>query len=78
MEVQYLCELSKSLPCGLVAGKSLMLMAIEVDNPFRSPNGRTVVDFSFARDTSAVGNGKQRKARSADIEPHDYWGRPVS
>src|SRR5216683_2372295 len=30
-----------------------------------------------ARDTSAVGNGKQRKARSADREPHDYCGRPV-
>ena len=29
------------------------------------------------RDTSAVGNGKQRKARSADREPHDYCGRPV-
>ena len=43
MEVQYLCELSKSLPCGLVAGKSLMLMAIVVDNPFRSPNGRLSV-----------------------------------
>jgi hypothetical protein len=41
MEVQYLCELSKSLPCGLVAGKSLMLMAILVENPFRSPNGRS-------------------------------------
>jgi hypothetical protein len=24
-----------------------------------------------------VGNGKQRKARSADREPHDYCGRPV-
>ena len=24
-----------------------------------------------------VGNGKQRKARSADTEPHDYCGRPV-
>jgi hypothetical protein len=30
-----------------------------------------------ARDTSAVGNGKQRKARSADREPHAYCGRPV-
>jgi transcriptional regulator with XRE-family HTH domain len=29
------------------------------------------------QDTSAVGNGKQRKARSADREPHDYCGRPV-
>jgi hypothetical protein len=25
-----------------------------------------------ARDASAVGNGKQRKARSADRQPHDY------
>jgi len=33
--------------------------------------------FRVARDTSAVGNGKQRKARSADREPHDYCGRPV-
>jgi len=31
----------------------------------------------MCRDTSAVGNGKQRKARSADREPHDYCGRPV-
>lgn len=31
----------------------------------------------IARDTSALGNGKQRKARSADREPHDYCGRPV-
>jgi catechol 2,3-dioxygenase-like lactoylglutathione lyase family enzyme len=31
----------------------------------------------LARDTSAVGNGKQRKARSADRGPHDYCGRPV-
>ena len=29
-------------------------------------------NFRVARDTSAVGNGKQRKARSADTEPHDY------
>src|SRR5437899_4839663 len=35
------------------------------------------VDFWIARDTSAVGNGKQRKATSADREPHDYCGRPV-
>ena len=33
--------------------------------------------FRVARDTSAVGNGKQRKARSADREPHDYCGSPV-
>src|SRR5215471_8860727 len=32
--------------------------------------------FRVAPDTSAVGNGKQRKARSADREPHDYCGRP--
>ncbi len=34
-------------------------------------------NFQLVRDTSAVGNGKQRKARSADREPHDYCGRPV-
>ena len=33
--------------------------------------------FRLARDVSAVGNGKQRKARSADRGPHDYCGRPV-
>ena len=36
-----------------------------------------VIFDGVARDTSAVGNGKQRKARSADREPHDYCGRPV-
>jgi hypothetical protein len=35
------------------------------------------LNFRIARDTSAVGNGKQRKARSADREPHDYCGKPV-
>jgi hypothetical protein len=34
------------------------------------------IDFRFARDTSAVGNGKQRKA-SADRGPHDSRGRRV-
>lgn len=34
-------------------------------------------NFRIARDASAAGNGKQRKARSADREPHDYCGRPV-
>src|SRR5271165_783288 len=29
-------------------------------------------NFRVARDASAVGNGKQRKARSADTEPHAY------
>ena len=38
---------------------------------------RHVDYFRVARDTFAVGNGKQRKARSADREPHDYCGRPV-
>ena len=33
--------------------------------------------FRVARDTSAVRKGKQRKARSADREPHDYCGIPV-
>ena len=33
--------------------------------------------FRLARDASAVGNGKQRKATSADREPHDYCGGPV-
>jgi hypothetical protein len=34
-------------------------------------------NFRLARDTSAVGSGKQRKARSADRGPHDHRGRPV-
>jgi hypothetical protein len=33
--------------------------------------------FRLARGASAVGNGKQRKARSAGREPHDYYGRPA-
>ena len=32
----------KSLPCGLVAGKSLILVAIVVENLFRSSNGRSI------------------------------------
>jgi len=32
----------KSLPCGLVAGKSLMSVTIVVENSFRPPNGRLV------------------------------------
>jgi antitoxin VapB len=39
--ISLLC--AKSLPCGLVAGKSLMLMAIVVENSFRSLNGRSAV-----------------------------------
>jgi hypothetical protein len=31
----------KSLPCGLVTGKSLILVAIVVENLFRSSNGRS-------------------------------------
>lgn len=57
--------------------QAIDVVAIVIENAFRPDNGRIVVDFRFARDTSAVGNGKQRKARSADREPHDYCGRPV-
>ena len=35
-----LCVCPKSLPCGRVAGKSWMLVAILAVNSFRSPNGR--------------------------------------
>ena len=33
----------KSLPCGLVAGKSLMLMAIVVEKLFRLSNGQSAI-----------------------------------
>jgi hypothetical protein len=39
--------------------------------------GILITFIGIRSDTSAVGNGKQRKARSADREPHDYCGRPV-
>jgi hypothetical protein len=47
------------------------------ENVYREESGLGVNYFRIARDTSALGNGKQRKARSADREPHDYCGRPV-
>jgi len=44
-----ICESYQShFPCGLVVGKSLMLVAIVIENAFRPYNGRTVVDFWFA------------------------------
>jgi len=36
----FLESCSEYLPCGLVAGKSLTLLAIVVENPFRPNNGR--------------------------------------
>jgi hypothetical protein len=52
LQVQELCMLSTVLPCGLVAGKPLNSLAIVVENLFRSSNGRIVVDFRFARDST--------------------------
>jgi hypothetical protein len=40
--LDFLVACSECLPCGMVNGKSLMLLAIVVENPFRSPNGRSV------------------------------------
>jgi hypothetical protein len=40
---QISCVVSKSLPCGLVIGKSLRCMAIIVENFFRPSNGRSSI-----------------------------------
>lgn len=53
---------AKSLPCGLIAGKSLMLLAIVVENSFRSPNGKL---YNLRTDEFTSGHSDVRSVPAA-------------
>jgi hypothetical protein len=59
-------------------GRSLLVSNSPFGAGSLQPHMSIGLNSWIAHDTSAVGNGKQRKARTAVGEPHDYCGRPVS